>query len=253
MKLSKIFQKKSTFLSIHNKSKLTRMNEPLKEYPTIWSKIFYKEYPRYPRIFLPTPEHINSRDIFQVILQRESKRKFNKTPLLLQDISLLLFFSAGINRLEKSTFPKRTYPSAGARYPLEIYVVVTKNISKLKAGIYHYHVKLHALELINGASYPFSLENIISGVNKEMGKNAPVFLVVSAVFGRTEIKYGRTTYKHVLLETGFLGQNVYLVSTALGLDCCMLGGFIDEKMNEFLDLDIEKEQAICAIALGKNK
>lgn len=252
MKIAKILKKKSAALVLHESTKLSGSLAPVKKYPTIWSKIFYKEYPRYPSIMLPTPRRLEKKNLFEALIERKSVRKFNGEGVSLENISKLLFFSAGINRLEKKeASAKRVYPSGGARYPLEVYAVVKKDSKELKAGIYHYNVKFHALELIKKGGFSKELRIIAGGVNTGVMSSCSVVIAITAVFGRSEIKYGESAYRLILLEAGHLAQNAYLVSSAMTLGVCAIGGFVDDKVNELIEIDIEKEQAVYLLAVGK--
>lgn len=251
MKVSKILKNKSSFLAMHDITKLNSLENPRKKYPIVWSKIFYKDYSRYPAILLPVTRKIENKNLFDILLKRESTRKFSRRKISLEDLSTLLFFSGGINRIDhKSMIIKRMYPSGGARYPLETYVLVFKDSNELKKGIYHYNVKHHALELIKKGNFSYELKEIGGGVNRKIIVNCNIIIIVTAVFGRTEIKYGKSSYRIIMLEGGNLAQNIYLVSTALELGCCLIGGFIDNKINALLDLDIEKEQTLYLVAVG---
>ena len=75
-------------------------------------------------------------------------------------------------------------------------------------------------------------------------------MLISAVFNRTVIKYRDRGYRLILIEAGHLGQNISVVSAALGIKSCALGGFIDDKCNEILDLEKEKESVIYIFACG---
>ncbi len=64
------------------------------------------------------------------------------------------------------------------------------------------------------------------------------------------IKYKERGYRYILFEAGHLGQNIYLVSKALGLKCCAIGGFDDDKFHELLDIDGDNEAVLYAFAMG---
>lgn len=252
MKLSKILNKKSYFLSHHKTSKLLRLPNVVAKTPVAWTRVYYKEYPRYPRIWLPEVDELESDSLYEVLLKRRSKRGFINGEVNLETISKLLFFSCGVNRVgQADAIAKRFYPSAGARYPLEIYIILLNATSGLKKGIYHYNVKLHLLEMIKEGSVLDNIRKIAGGVNRGVVENCPLMIVTTAVFGRTEIKYGESSYKLILLEAGHISQNLYLTSTALNMGCCLMGGFVDDKLNSLLEIDIEKEQALTLTAVGK--
>lgn len=234
----------------HKATKIKKLAKPLdpKEWPKIWTTVDFKSYPRYPYFKLPEP-HLNTKLSFkEILITRRSIRTFSKTPLTLQDLSNLLFYSAGIKGESYITGGERFYPSAGARYPLEIYPLIL-NVKDLKPGIYHYYVKKHGLEeLYTGDK---AKKMILSTFNPDWVYSSSFILIISAVFYRTQIKYYERGYRHILAEVGFLSQNVYLVSTALGFVCCSLGGYYDDGLNKLIDLEEDVEAVVGAIALGR--
>lgn len=208
--------------------------------PKEWIKINYKTYPRLNRIYLSWPPKFKF-DLIDAILQRRSRRDFSARALKSEQFSQLLAFSCGKFHQEF-----RTYPSAGARYPLEIYVVVNR-IEDIPTGLYHYNVKEHSLELIRKGNFL-----------KEMGKltaqavtqTESIVIIISEVFDRTRVKYGDRGYRYALIEAGHLAENLYLVAEGLGLGCCTIGGFIDERINELLDLVDTSEKVVYLAVIG---
>lgn len=213
-------------------------------------KIYFSEYPRMRKILLPKPRKLNF-SIDRAIIERCSVRKFRNTAIPLEDLSQLIFYSAGIIRKEDNDFNKshRAYPSAGMRFPLEIYLFNFRENPNLGQGVYHYNVKGHFLEKI------FADDNLRNNIYPEiiwqnMILDAPIIIVISAVFERTMTKYQDRGYRHILIEAGHLGQNIYLTSTALGLNCCAIGGFAEDGFSDILDFD-ESEDVIYVFAIGK--
>jgi len=215
----------------------------------LFRKIFYKQYPRFPKIKLPKKFNIT---LFEkTIIERRSKREFKGEPISLSQLSKLLFFSAGITRYDKD-WDKclRAYPSAGARYPLEVYLLIL-NVEKVENGIYHYNVKYHTLELIKKG---ICKKDIVKYTcNQKWIKKASVIFVITAVFRRTIMKYDERGYRYVFLDCGHLAQNIYLVATKMKLGCCAIGGFYDDKINKMIGIDGKNESAIYLIAVGKNE
>jgi SagB-type dehydrogenase family enzyme len=75
---------------------------------------------------------------------------------------------------------------------------------------------------------------------------------MTAVFNRNQMKYGERGYRYILFEAGHIAQNVYLVSNAMDIGAVALGGFDDDLLNDFLEIDGEDESAVYAVVLGKN-
>ena len=86
--------------------------------------------------------------------------------------------------------------------------------------------------------------------NQKWIKKSAMLIIVTAIFERTTTKYGDRGYRHILTEYGHIAQNVYLLSSAFGLGCCSIGGFIDNGLNKLLDIDPVDESVIGVIAVG---
>ncbi len=242
MNLAKFFHKNSRGL-------LRTDIKDSKDWPEEWKRIYFKSYPRLPRVVLPEPEELKF-DIFKLLKKRRSSRKFSNQFLEITELSNLLFWSAGIMKVgknwEKMGDSRRSYPSGGARYPLEIYLGVNR-VRGIEKGVFHYNVKGHFLEK-SGAKE--DLEKLKKTLTSKWARDAALILVISAVFYRTLGKYQDHGYRYILLEAGHLAQNFYLLATALKWICCGLGGFDDYKFNELLDLDGENEAVLYVFALG---
>lgn len=220
---------------------------PRESWPEEWKKIYYKAYPRFDQILLPKPTR-NKIDLEETILKRTSYRNFSEKKISTGDFSNLVYYSVGKKNLINSG-EKRNYPSAGARYPLEVYPFVFA-IDKIKRGIYHYHIKTHSLETILRSA---TKDEIIRQFDQAWINKSALLLVITAVFDRTEIKYKDRGYRHILAEYGHVAQNLYLVGTGLGLGVCSIGGFNDRGLNELIDIDGVDESVTGVVAIGNKK
>lgn len=219
---------------------------PFYSWPEAWRRVYYKAYPRFDQVVLPHPSK-KKLDLEKALLDKESFREFSKKPIELSKFSDLLYYSAGIKSFTKEDdSTKRTYPSAGARYPLEVYPFVF-NVEKINNAVYHYHLKTHSLELI--LKRPFYRQTMRQ-FNQAWTRKSATLVVITAMFDRTEGKYKDRGYRHILTEYGHMAQNFYLMSTALHLGCCSIGGFIDDGLNELLDIDGIDEGVVGVIAVG---
>jgi SagB-type dehydrogenase family enzyme len=218
---------------------------PSEKWPVEWKAIHFKEYPRLPKVLLPEPYLDPGISLVETLYKRKSYRDFKKWKMSLEEISNLLYFTAGNKQGGKSYSANRFYPSGGSRYPLEVYLISVN--SDLPKGLYHYNVKQHLLEQlllkkdINFREY----------FSPEWFEDASIILITTAVFARTTIKYGDRGYRHIWHETGSLVQNIYLLSAALNLKCCPTGGFNDDRINKLLDIDGLRESVVSTVAVGK--
>lgn len=235
----------------HNRtrnSKLESLN--ISDIPPSWTKIHFKTYPRLNRIRLSS-KIVGDKKITNIINSRRSVRKFSGKPFSYNELSYLLHASCGLRYLGKSIDDsKRPYPSAGARYPLEIYPLIL-NCKGIENGLYHYNVRENSLEVLLEEDLQKWL-SVAFGKEKWV-KSAAVLFFITGVIGRTYIKYGDRGYRYILLESGHLAQNLCLVATELGLGTCPIGGFIDDKVNELLDIKFQKEFTLYVIAVGKRE
>ncbi len=206
----------------------------------------YKTYPQARTIPLPPDFSPGSLSLEEAIVQRRSRRNYSGQALSLAELSSLLHHASGIT-LEGS-FPLRAAPSAGALYPIEIYPVV-HNVEDLEVGLYHYAVREHALELLKEGN--FRQEIVQHAIGQRMAGWANVVFLLTAIFQRTEWRYGVRAYRYIMMEAGHIGENVYLTATSLGLGACAVGAFLDEGLNRLLEVDGEEEAVIYMLTVGK--
>lgn len=204
-----------------------------------------KVYPTAKRIPLKKRSNLNS-NLGEDILNRKSERKFKDKPLTFQSLSDLLSYSGGISHVQ-GKFQFRTYPSGGALYPLEIYLLVNK-VKSLEQGVYHFNVRSNCLEQLKVNNVKNEATKL--GIRDQGFFDSAVTIMVSAVFKRTTYKYGDRGYRFVLMEVGHLLQNISLVATALGIGSCEIGGYQDDEDNQFLNIDGVNEAIVGEMILG---
>jgi SagB-type dehydrogenase family enzyme len=178
---------------------------------------------------LPEPDRSGTQPLESLLRQRRSVRDYTDAPLALADLGQLLWAAQGI------THPGglRTAPSAGALYPLELYVVAGR-IDALPAGLYHYRPDGHRLlPVLDG-----DLRNRLarSALGQMWMASAPAVVVIAAVYERTTRKYGSRAARYVHVEAGHAAQNLFLQAGALGLDSVVVGAFSDDSVSRLLQL-----------------
>lgn len=180
----------------------------------------------------------------EAIEARRSRREYVPGVLSLKELARLLHAAQGI------TDPRgfRAAPSAGALYPVEVYVVV-HDVAGLEPGLYHYAVADHALEQLCVADLRSAM--VVAGIGQEMLGEAQVCFVLTAILQRTRWRYRERAYRYVLLEAGHIGQNIYLAATSMGLGACAVGAFLDDRVNDLLGVDGREETAVYLLTVGK--
>lgn len=222
------------------KTKLKKITRNPKTLPLAYTKVFHKSYPRFKVIHLP--ELLYNTELDMLLSERKSDRQFKNRPISLTDLAKILS-SARITRT-KGLFERRTYPSAGARFPIELYVFIF-NGKKIKPGAYHYNVLTNSLEIL--------AEGNFSRYRKQICSNYLITpaaaLILTAVLPRTEVKYGIKAYPFSLIEAGHLCQNIQLKCAQIHLGSCPVAGFINDRLVEILDLN-DEELPVYVVGLG---
>ena len=177
------------------------------------------------------------------MFHRRSTREYTDGSLSLQEVSQLLWAAQGITDVRGF----RTAPSAGALYPLEVYIVVG-DVETLTKGVYQYRPQEHNLKKILHGDKREELS--AAALGQESVKNAALNIVFTAFYERTTAKYGDRGVRYVHMEVGHSAQNVYLQATALDLGTVTIGAFFDEQVIEVLNLS-EKEQPLYIMPIGK--
>jgi SagB-type dehydrogenase family enzyme len=180
-------------------------------------------------VSLPKPSLTGPNSLEQLLAQRRSVRSYQDTPVELADIGQLLWATQGITHGQGY----RTAPSAGALYPLELYVVAG-NIEGLEDGVYHYNAERHDLSRISRGDLREKLA--LAAYSQQWMKTAAAIIAVAGVHERTTQKYGKRGKRYVLMEAGIAAQNLFLQSESLGLATVVVGAFTDEAVSRLLQL-----------------
>lgn len=178
---------------------------------------------------LPPPSLAGAHSLEELLTERRSVRQFDHQPLTRAELGQLLWAAQGITH----EAGLRTAPSAGALYPLEVYVATEE-------GLFHYLPQGHRLQHLGRTD---SRENLYrAALRQEAVRQAPAVFVLTAVYARTAQKYGRErTPRYVHLEAGHAAQNLLLQAVALGLGAVPVGAFDDAQVQEVLGLPAEHE------------
>lgn len=194
-------------------------------------------------ISLPEPWYESDFSVERSLLERRSTRSYTNEPLKLDEVSQLLWAAQGIT----NTSGHRTAPSAGALYPLEVYIVVG-NVEDLAHGIYHYLPENHELELISEGDVRDKLAD--AALSQSSVREGAVSIVITAIYERTTGKYGERGIRYVHIEVGHAAQNICLQATAMGLGLVTVGAFNDAEVAELLGL-AEEEEPMYIIPAGR--
>jgi SagB-type dehydrogenase family enzyme len=194
-------------------------------------------------ITLPEPQHDSEVSLEQSLLERRSIRSYSEEPVTIQELSQLLWAAQGVT--DERGF--RTAPSAGALYPLELYVVAG-NVQDLAPAVYRYGPEEHSLAwVLDGDRRSQLAEAALSQSFVEAGALA---VVITAVYERTTLKYGERGVRYVHIEAGHATQNLLLQATVMELGAVPVGAFNDDSVARLLDLP-DDEQPLYIIPVGR--
>lgn len=184
-------------------------------------------------ITLPQPRFDGEISLEQTINTRTSIRSYSTEPINLGQLSQVAWAAQGLS----SQSQQRTVPSAGAIYPLELYVV-SGNVQDLVAGIYHYLPREHCLKMM--VSGDKRRELAAAALNQGSIKQGAFSIIISAYYDKMAVRYGQRARRYVDIEVGHVGQNIYLQATALRLGTVAIGAFHDELVQRTLALSTDQ-------------
>lgn len=186
-------------------------------------------------ISLPSRVPELSKSVNEALRERRSIREFKKDAWMdLEELGALLWAAQG--RVERSG--KRTAPSAGALYPLDVYVVSTR-VKDLAAGVYHYEVVGHGLKVVSAGEKLKELTT--AALDQQWINDAAAVIVLTGEFARSAGKYGDRAQRYTMIECGLAAENVYLEATMLNLGTTFVGAFDDAEVQQVLGLPVSHE------------
>lgn len=196
---------------------------------------------------LPEPETKGGPPIWDCLRKRRSVRDYKTQTVSLKELSQILWGSYGVTAKEWGYYLK-TAPSAGALYPIEIYVA-SFNVEGLKKGIYHFNPK--DMTLIGVFEGDFSGEITSACLGQDFILDSAFTLVLTAIPSRTMGRYRERGVRYILMDLGCIIQNIYLSLTAMNMGGCIIGAFSDSAMNKIMNLNPEKELVLALFSAGK--
>ena len=192
---------------------------------------------------LPQVERGTDGSFSDLMYERRSVRRYASGELDMEQISQILFAAQGVTRQKRF----RTVPSAGALYPLEVYLVAGK-VQGLGAGVYKYEP--HGHELLPVSSGDKRRELAQESYNQMWIAQAQAVLVICAVYERVTGKYGSRGERYVHIEAGCAAQNVSLAGYNLGLGSTVVGAFSDRGVQGVIGTK-NKEEPLIVMPVGR--
>ncbi len=196
-------------------------------------------------IALVLPDTEGGMPLGKALSLRRSNRRYEAQPLSIRELSQLLWSGQGVTNQRGF----RTAPSAGATFPLDLYVVVN-NVNGLSKGLYQYLHNSHELKMISNTINVDMLARACLG--QRMISEAGAVIVFSAVFERTTTRYGERGERYVHNEVGHASQNIHLMAASLNLGTVVVGAYRDQEVESLLNLG-EGVRVLYLMPVGKIK
>jgi len=232
----------SFILRIHEEIRAAlRTRRGATHHPKDVLRFSHKRYPRMPQHPLPAPAPLAMTLDAALAARHSSDHGDASTSYTRAEMGSLLGHALGA-RGDKH----RNYPSGGALYPVETYVI-TDRFDDAVPSVFHYDPTAHALEELFPLPADFDLKDLIPHAEPPLS----ALIVFTAVWERSSAKYGDLAYSHGMLEAGHMSENVLLVAAALNLEARPIAGFDDALITKLLDLGFG-EQPVHTILLSKS-
>lgn len=194
---------------------------------------------------LPAPRAQGPVSLETALAQRRSQRSFGATPLTAAEAGQLLWAAQGITGGQG----ERNTPSAGATYPLVLYLVAGR-VDRLAGGVYRYLPQGHRLQGVAVGDVRAALA--IAARGQRWIADAPALVVIAAQPARTAARYGARAEAYVAMEAGAAAQNLLLQAAALGLGGTLVGAFDEAAVRRSLAL-AEAEQPLAIVPVGHRR
>ena len=194
-------------------------------------------------IVLPEPDLKGRVTLQRALQRRRSIREFKDAPIPLAPLVQLAWAAQGVT----NPAGYRTAPSAGALYPLELYLLIRES-DELGAGAYRYQPRRHGLERIAKGDLRGGFA--VAALGQEWTARAGAIIVAAAAYARTMQKYGERGRRYVAFEAGHCVQNVYLQAVAWGLGATEVGAFRDAAISRLVGLPGD-QQPVTSIVVGE--
>jgi SagB-type dehydrogenase family enzyme len=215
----------------------------------------FKIYTSLEKISLPRAFKASEGSALDAIAGSGSTSAREPVGLGIETIGRLCYFSNGVTRVLRRRgagvgegMPFRAAACTGALYHIELYLICG-DLADLEAGVYHYAAHDNALRQLRRGDYRRVLVEA-TGAEPSVVE-APVILAATCTYWRNAWKYQARAYRHTFWDTGTILANLFAVAHANAIPCTLVLGFADEQVNRLLDVDANREAAVCLVSLGR--
>jgi ribosomal protein S12 methylthiotransferase accessory factor len=181
--------------------------------------------PRPTLTYRPAPDFA----LRKLLERRRSARAFSGLPVPENEVLALLWALYGVAGNGEAGLKRRTVPSGGRLYPLEVVYCNLRPSGTLAPGIY-------AAEYTADGCVGLTLRSeeverlAVAMFEPELLRNAQGMIVVGGRFSWSARKYSNRALSIVTLEAGHAAQNALLAAAELDLASIELGGFVGDTL-----------------------
>jgi SagB-type dehydrogenase family enzyme len=239
---------------------LTYHEETKHSYDSLYRSRHFLDWANQPRPFklypgleaIPLPADLPVTQVPALLAMSHPSETTVTTPLpTLHDLAYVLLYAAGVTR-------RRVYPGhgemlfraaacTGALYHIDLYLTVC-DLPGLRAGLYHFDPHDFALRQLRQGDYRQVL--VEASGNDPALQEAPVIVIVGDTFWRNSWKYRARAYRHSFWDAGTILANLLATARVRTLPAHLTLGFADAPVNALLDVDTNREVALCLVGLG---
>lgn len=221
----------------------------------------YKLYPEIAGLALPRDLSLAQTPALEAIAAGKSKPTGSQTgkgaardgtELTLERLTRILFCADGLTRRKRvggEDYHFRAAPSAGALYPVEVYAAAAE-VGGIERGLYHFSPADLKLRGLRRGDWRGFIARAAAGRPSLL--KARAIVVLSALFWRSTWKYRARAYRYCFWDAGTMLANLLAAAAAEGLSTEIVTAFADPEIETLLDIDGEKEGALCLVALGES-
>ncbi|MFZ2955502.1 MAG: SagB/ThcOx family dehydrogenase [Candidatus Ozemobacteraceae bacterium] len=204
-------------------------------------------------VAIPLPSHENVHPTFpkfyDLVTKRRSLREYNSMSVSSAELSYLLRCTQGVKKVVPGKATFRTVPSAGARHPMETFVLCNR-VDEIPSGLYWYDAIEHRLKDFD--IQPGIADQLAKACcEQNFVRNSAVAFFWVAIVERTTWRYAERAYRYFFLDAGHICQNLYLASETIDCGACAIAAFDDEQVNRLLRLDGDSAFTVYAATVGK--
>jgi SagB-type dehydrogenase family enzyme len=208
----------------------------------------YKIYPEAASLLLPRDLSLSAMPALSAIATDAPAD--SAAPLGLEQLTRILFCADGLTRRKRvgnEDYHFRAAPSAGALYPIEIYLAAGE-VDGLEAGLYHFSPADLKLRGLRRGDVRAILAQ--ASANRPSIVHARAALVLTSIFWRSAWKYRARAYRYCFWDAGTMLANLFAAASADAVSAEAVTAFTDAPVEALLGIDSDREGVVAIVPLG---